>query len=151
MATNNRSARDTLARTIWGESRGEPRRGQAAVASIVMNRARNPRWWGGSKNKSLATNVIEVCVRPWQFSAWNPDTASRRQLLAITDKDAAFRAALAIADEALAGNLIDETYNSDHFHTHGAKPLWSRGLKPITIIGGHRFFRLELRSPSTSL
>ena len=29
---------DVLARTIWGEARGEPLRGQEAVAHVVLNR-----------------------------------------------------------------------------------------------------------------
>lgn len=129
--------RDVLARTVWGEARGEGRRGMAAVASVVMNRARNPRWWG--------RDVISVCRRPWQFSAWNPDDANRRLLLAVTESDPQFRTALELADLALKGELVDETSNADHFHTHAARPLWSQGRRPVAIIGGHRFFRIELR------
>lgn len=140
MTRTVRYPRDTLARTIWGESRGESKKGQEAVANVVMNRARNPRWWG--------RDVVTVCTKPWQFSCWNPDTAARRQLLAVTESNAQFRSALQIADRALAGSLADHTQNADHFHTHSARPLWSNGRRPTVSIGGHRFFRIELKAPA---
>lgn len=34
---------DTLARTIWGEARGESQTGQEAVANVVVNRVRRRR------------------------------------------------------------------------------------------------------------
>ena len=37
---------DILARTIWGEARNQDRVGMEAVASVILHRARNPRWWG---------------------------------------------------------------------------------------------------------
>lgn len=135
-----RYPRDTLARTVWGEARGEKRRGMAAVASVIMNRANNPRWWG--------RDVVSVCLKPWQFSAWNVDDANRRQLLAVTESNAEFRIALEIADAALNGALVDETNFADHFHTAAVTPLWSRGLRPVATIGRHRFFRIELKLPA---
>lgn len=114
----------------------------AAVASVILNRANNPRWWG--------RNIIQVCLMPWQFSCWNPDDVNRRQLLAVTEKDAQFRTALGLADKAIVGDLADETNHADHFHTHAVAPLWSRGQKPVATIGNHRFFRLELRERPTA-
>jgi len=135
-----RYPRDTLARTVWGEARSERRRGMAAVASVIMNRANNPRWWG--------RDVVSVCLKPWQFSAWNIDSSQRRLLLEVTESDREFRIALELADLAIAGTLEDETGNSDHFHTLTVRPLWSRGRQPVTTIGRHHFFRLELRAPA---
>lgn len=139
MAKTVRYPRDTLARTVWGEARGERKRGMEAVAAVIMNRANNPRWWG--------RDVVSVCLKPWQFSAWNIDDANRRQLLAVTETNAEFRIALEIADAALAGRLVDETNNADHFHTVTVSPLWSRGRRPVASIGRHRFFRIELKEP----
>ena len=132
-----RYPRDTLARTVWGEARGEGRRGMAAVASVILNRAKHPRWWG--------RDVVSVCLKPWQFSVWNPDDLNRRLLLAVDESNAQFRTALEIADQALNGELEDETNNADHYHTHAVKPLWSQGRKPVASIGNHRFFRIELK------
>lgn len=133
-----RYPRDTLARTVWGEARAEGWRGMAAVASVILNRAKHPRWWG--------RDVVSVCLKPWQFSAWNPDDRNRRLLLAVDETDRQFRTALELADLALKGELEDETNKADHFHTHSAKPLWSQGQRPVASIGNHRFFRLELKA-----
>ena len=35
-----------LGRTIYGEARGEDDETKKAVANVVMNRVKNPRWWG---------------------------------------------------------------------------------------------------------
>lgn len=54
---------DILARTIYGEARGEPWEGKIAVAWVVRNRAERGGWWGDT--------IREVCLKPWQFSCWN--------------------------------------------------------------------------------
>src|SRR3546814_9887201 len=56
---------DLLARTIWGEARGEPVRGMEAVAAVVMNRVARPGWWGRT--------VASVCTKAYQFACWNED------------------------------------------------------------------------------
>lgn len=128
-----------LARTLWGEARGEGRRGLEAVANVIMNRARNPRWWG--------RDVVSVCKKPWQFSAWNPDDKNRRPMLAVTRADAQFAVALEVARQAIAGTLEDRTKNSDHYHEQSIRPVWSRGKRATAHIGRHKFFRLELSPP----
>jgi len=131
---------DVMARTIWGEARGEGRAGMEAVGNVIMNRANNPRWWG--------RDVISVCQAPWQFSAWNPDDINRRLLLAVTEADAQFRTCLEIARSGIGGTLRDHTHNSDHFHEQSIRPLWSQGRQHTVHLGRHRFFRLELRPPT---
>jgi spore germination cell wall hydrolase CwlJ-like protein len=133
---------DVLARTLWGEARGEGERGMQAVANVIMNRADNPRWWGRT--------VIQVCHRPWQFSAWNKNDPNRRLLLAVTDRDLQFRLALDLATRAVNRQLPDLTLNSDHFHATWMTrpPTWARGRTPTVTIGRHVFFRLELRAPT---
>ncbi|MBP2297939.1 cell wall hydrolase [Azospirillum picis] len=130
-------AREVVARTLWGEARGEGRNGMAAVACVIQNRARNPRWWGNSP--------AAVCLKPYQFSCWLPDDPNRGKLLAVTDRDSSYRAALELADALLAGQLVDITNGADHYHTTGVAPAWSGGKKPVAVIGNHRFFRLELK------
>lgn len=131
------TAREVVARTLWGEARGEGRNGMAAVACVIQNRARNPRWWG--------TSPTAVCLKPYQFSCWLADDPNRAKLLAVTDRDSSYRAALEIADTLLSGQLVDVTNGADHYHTTGVTPAWSAGKKPVAVIGNHRFFRLELK------
>lgn len=128
------NAVDILARTLWGEARGEGRRGMHAVANVIANRANNPRWWG--------QDFISVCKAPWQFSVWNPDDVNLPKLLGVTQDDPQFRTALELAQLAVMGELEDITNGADHYHTHGVNPLWSQGQKPVASIGNHKFFRL---------
>lgn len=126
--------RDVLARTLWGEARGEGRRGMQAVANVIMRRVQFPRWWG--------RDVISVCRAPWQFSVWNPDDRNLPLLLAVDKRDREFRVALEVAEQAIGGQLADITNQADHYHTHAVQPLWSRGQTPVATLGNHRFFRL---------
>lgn len=64
---------DTMARTVYGEARGESVIVQAAVAWVIVARVLAGRldpgkfgWWGSTPG--------EVCLKKWQFSAWNPAT-----------------------------------------------------------------------------
>lgn len=126
--------RDVLARTLWGEARGEGRRGMHAVANVIARRVAFPRWWG--------RDWISVCRAPWQFSVWNPDDLNLPKLMAVDERDTQFRIALDLADRAIGGLLEDITNQADHYHTHAVRPLWSQGQTPVASIGNHRFFRL---------
>ncbi len=123
---------DVLARTLWGEARGEGEAGMAAVAAVIVNRARRPGWWG--------RDIVEICKRPWQFSCWNAGDPNREKLLRVGNDDAAFAAALRIARLALAGALPDPTQGATHYHAAQIQPGWARGREPAARIGGHLFY-----------
>lgn len=131
---------DTLARTIWGEARGEPLRGQEAVAAVVMNRvafARNrPKFWWG-------TTIETVCRKRWQFSCWNENDPNRSKLMTVAAGDLGFDTCLRIARRAIAGVLADPTGGATHYHNSSVEPLWAQGRAPIAEIGSHLFYRLE--------
>lgn len=131
---------DVLARTIWGEARGENTHGMHAVANVIMNRANHPRWWGGP-------DIASVCKRPWQFSVWNSGDPNRGPMLTVTTRDPQFAEAWRIAEAAAAGQLEDITHGADHYHATHVSPNWSWGRAPVTQIGRHRFYRLEIPEP----
>lgn len=133
---------DTLARTLWGEARGEGGRGMEAVASVILNRARYPRWWGH--------DVRSVCLARSQFSCWLPKPEGELNLLQdVTAADASFRLARLIAAAALAGQLVDATCGANSYaNLHVSSPAWARGRTPCAVIGLHSFFRLELPAPA---
>lgn len=54
---------DYMARTAWGEARGEGSRGMQAVINVIMNRVRAGSWYGATPK--------EVCTKKSQFSVWN--------------------------------------------------------------------------------
>lgn len=133
---------DILARTLWGEARGESPAGLRGVAAVILNRAnRRPPWWWGS-------SVEEVCTKPFQFSCWNIADANRAKLLAVTTSDAAFRDCLLIAHEALTDRLEDRTAGATHYHHASMVPVWAVGRTPCIEIGRHRFYNDIEPSPA---
>lgn len=130
---------DVLARTLWGEARGEGDKGMEAVAAVVLNRVayaegRAGYWWGN--------DIISVCQKPYQFSCWNRSDPSYLKLQAVTDKDRHFATALRIARRAVAGTLIDATVGASHYHADYVSPYWAKGQKPTVTIGRHIFYNL---------
>lgn len=126
---------DTVARTIWGEARGEGARGMQAVANVIMNRTARGGWYG--------LTPAEVCKKPYQFSCWNENDPNRAKLLAVTDSDKEFRQALSIARDAVNGDLIDITDGATEYHAKNIKPEnWDYSkLKQTVLIGNHIFYK----------
>jgi|TARA_R110000751_G_C13791630_1_gene482217 spore germination cell wall hydrolase CwlJ-like protein len=123
---------DILARTIWGEARGEGAQGMQAVANVVMNRANNPGWWGH--------DVITVCLADKQFSAWNLNDANYSKIQTVNASDASFALALQIAGRAVAGTLPDITGGATHYHTAAVNPFWDDAMTYLGAIGRHLFY-----------
>lgn len=135
----NELAVDVLARTIWGEARGEGALGMEAVASVVLNRTaiaqdRGGYWWGN--------DIISVCQKPYQFSCWNRSDPNYRMLLDVTDKNIHFATCLRIARRAVAGVLQDVTSGATHYHEKSILPSWAKDQVPCAVIGNHIFYKL---------
>lgn len=128
---------DILARTIYGEARGESVAGQEAIASVVLNRVafskRKGRYWWGN-------TVAEVCRAPRQFSCWNRDDPNFQKINAVGAEDASFRICRRIAARALSGVWEDRTSGATHYHALGCRPAWARGKIPCAEIGSHFFY-----------
>ncbi len=138
-----------LARTLYGEARGEDRRGREMVANVIMNRVNidlhgdgKPDWWG--------EGVVAVCLAPWQFSCWLPNDPNRAKLMAVTEANLIFRECVRIARLAVTGNLPDATNGATHYlniplvkKTTGTLPAWAADASKSTAAhGGHTFFRV---------
>ena len=60
---------EIFAKTLYGEARGESLAGIEAVANVILNRHKmalhqHHTWWGKT--------IPEICLKPMQFSCWNP-------------------------------------------------------------------------------
>lgn len=125
---------DTLARTVWGEARGEGRTGMEAVASVIMNRVARPGWWG--------KDVTSVCKSKDQFSCWNQDDVNLKKMLGVTGADAPFTVALDVATKAVRRQLPDPTDGADHyFNPNKVLPSWAQHMDYCRRIGNHEFYR----------
>ncbi|MBX9805594.1 MAG: cell wall hydrolase [Alphaproteobacteria bacterium] len=132
---------DLLARTIYGEARGEfnGKAGLAsliAVGNVVMNRVRLKGWFGHT--------IQEVCHKPWQFSCWNEQDPNRLILLQKEILDPVFFICRDVANKVFRQEWPDLTKGSDHYHatTMSLYPKWSKGIPPKVCIGKHVFYQL---------
>ena len=137
---------EVLARTIFGEARGEPVEGQIAVAYCIVHRAqiakeyvsrtlhRHPLYGNGT--------IRAACQAPLQFSCWNDGDPTKARMLAVTLADPAYRCAHDIAEKVIKGEAEDGLPGTTHYFNPDvvAAPKWAAGL-PYTTIGHHRFFR----------
>ncbi|MDA8485147.1 cell wall hydrolase [Pseudomonas resinovorans] len=134
---------DVLARTLWGEARGEGLAGMIAVGWTIRNRVeldlRNdgkPDWWG--------EGYIGVCQKPWQFSCWNKNDPNYPFLSGLKPIPAAeFAKARQAALAVLEGKQPDPTAGATHYYAKSMKtpPGWMKGARPTVTIGNHRFFK----------
>lgn len=136
---------EVLAATIWGEARGEPLAGQKAVACVVMNRVASAR---AKPRKQFGDgSVRSACLAPWQFSSWNANDPNRAKLLALdfSAPDAVLEQCTAVAIEAIAGGLVDETHGAP-FYKVTSLPWpkdWGPIVAPLAVIGHHSFYNLD--------
>lgn len=123
---------DILARTVFGEARGETRLGRIAVAHVILNRAAQGGWWGDT--------VITVCLKPMQFSCWNDSDPNRVLLLEADFENAIYRECYEAALIAYNGNEADPTGGACHYHALHVSPAWAKD-RPFITIGRHKFYK----------
>lgn len=134
-AINPNEQVDTMARTAWGEARGEGSTGMQAVLNVIMNRVKKGGWWGATP--------AEVCKKKSQFSCWNKNDPNYPKLIAVTESDANFKKALDLADLAYNGVLPDITGGATNYLALGSLkelPSWVKGLTKTAQIGNHTFY-----------
>ena len=129
---------DTVARTLWGEARGQGYCGMYAVACVIRNRVNKPGWWGAS--------YFDVCVKPYQFSCRNPNDVNKAKLLTVTTADPDFANAMTIATQFVNGSYaLDITNSADSYYQGGTPiPAWAMHNSPVAVIGQHRFYIVGL-------
>jgi N-acetylmuramoyl-L-alanine amidase len=132
---------EVLARTLYGEARGEGISGMTAIAWVVVNRVRRP-------GNRFPDTVAEVCRSPHAFSCWSPSDANAKLCSAVTEADPSFALALYIAMGVLTGQIADNTGGADHYFAASMKtwPSWAAKMRKTARIGGHVFFREEQAS-----
>lgn len=125
---------DVLARTLWGEARGEGYSGMQAVANVIMNRVKRGGWYG--------LTPAEVCKKPYQFSCWLKSDPNYQKLTTVTTSDRLFKQAVDIATAAVNGTLPDITGGATEYHTKAITPKWDYSkLTKTASIGQHVFYK----------
>lgn len=135
--------RDVLARTLWGEARGEGLAGMVAVAWSIRNRVDmdlhndgKPDWWG--------EGYTEVCQKPYQFSCWNKNDPNYPYLSGSRPIPAAeFVMCRLAAGQVIGGLTPDPTGGATHYYatTMPKAPAWASKAKQTLKLGHHIFFK----------
>ena len=126
---------DYMARTAWGEARGEGSTGMQAVLNVIMNRVKAGGWWGATPK--------EVCTKKSQFSVWNKSDPNYSKMLAVNTSNADFAAAKSLAGLAYAGALPDITNGATNYLALGSLskvPSWVNKMQVVASIGNHTFY-----------
>jgi cell wall hydrolase len=134
---------DILARTIYGEARGEFHHEDGginsfiAVANVVMNRLKYPSRYGQSVHK--------VCQKRFQFSCWNKNDPNCCLITNISRQDdSLFELAFLTAEKVSRGDWPDVTFGSNHYFSTFLNPIpsWAVGRVMQIRIGRHLFYKI---------
>ena len=131
---------DLLARTIYGEARGEfAKYGPAAliaVGNVIVNR------W--KRRGKFGCTLAEVCLKSKQFSCWNEDDPNRALIQKEDlEKDPLFTICQGVGKKIVTGSWPDLTRESDHYHAISCKPYWAKANKIRLRLGHHIFYKLD--------
>ena len=125
-------ALDCLTAAVYYEAASETPQGQAAVAQVVLNRARHPAY-----PRSVCGVVFQGSERTTgcQFS-FTCDGAMAR-----VPSAAGWARARGVASAALNGLVVAAVGTATHYHTDWVAPYWAPRLSKIVKIGTHIFYR----------
>ncbi len=131
--TARAKAEKCLSNAIYFEARGEPVRGQIAVAQVVLNRVFSP-FYPNDVCGVVYQNAHRHLACQFTFACDGiPDV--------VTEPDAWIRAKR-IAADMLDGKLwMPEVSKSTHYHAAWVRPSWVGEMKRIFKFGIHTFYR----------
>lgn len=134
MSVSNREQR-CMAEAIYFEARGEPYRGQVAVAQVVRNRVAHPLYPGS------------ICAVVYQ----NQSRRNRCQFSFACDgrpervtEDGPWARAQEIAAKMIDGELyLAEVGRATHYHANYVYPHWAGRMTRVVRIDHHIFYRFR--------
>ncbi|QJP15245.1 cell wall hydrolase [Starkeya sp. ORNL1] len=126
-------AEKCLAEAVYFESRGEPERGQVAVAQVVMNRVFSG-YYPADVCRAVYQNANRKLACQFTFACDNiRDVVTEPEL---------WKQATRIAADMLDGKVWDEKVGkATHYHAQSVHPRWVREMRKLDRIGEHTFYR----------
>lgn len=122
-----------MAKTIYGEARGEDREGQRAVGHVILNRFKLRPKYGA--------DLAGVCLKKDAFEAWSEDNPNLGRMRNVgLSNSHVLRVCMISALEALSE--YDFTQGSTYYHAKDIEqvPKWAFGHAPIYSHGNHLFY-----------
>jgi spore germination cell wall hydrolase CwlJ-like protein len=127
-------AEKCLADAVYFEARGEPRKGQEAVAQVVMNRV-----FSGYYPKDVCGVVFQNANRhlACQFTF----ACEGKDLNRIDEPDM-WEQANEIAKDTLDGKIwLPDIAHATHYHAYWVHPSWVHEMTRVLKLGVHTFYR----------
>ena len=129
-----KQAVNCLAAAVYFEAGTEPLAGQRAVAQVVLNRVRAPKFPASVCGVVFQRTTRRHAVCQFSFVC---DGSFRRR----PPHAAQLAEARTIAEQALAGRVVPEVATATHYHATYVHPSWERRLVQVDRIGRHIFYR----------
>ncbi|MBI4274677.1 MAG: cell wall hydrolase [Rhizobiales bacterium] len=122
-----------LTNAIYFEARGEPERGQVAVAQVIMNRVFSGYYPG---------NVCGVVYQDSHRRLSCQFTFSCDGIPDVVNEADAWEVAKRIARETIDGEVwLPEVGKATHYHAYWVHPSWVREMRKLWRFGVHTFYR----------
>lgn len=127
---------DVMARTVWGEARGEPFAGQLAVAWVILNRLMD-------QGRRWPASIHAICVQYKQFSCWDAADPNSGKCHSVELSDRTLCKLFRLCLKAYEGGYDDPANGATHYFASGIEPPgWCAPPAIQTAqIGHHLFFK----------
>ncbi|MDQ0505471.1 cell wall hydrolase [Xanthobacter agilis] len=126
-------AQKCLAEAVYFESRGEPKRGQIAVAQVIVNRVFSG-YYPADVCGTVYQNASRHLACQFTFACDNVKDVIREPDMWVQAKQ--------IAADMLDGKLwLDSVGRATHYHAYWVHPSWVREMNKLDRIGVHTFYR----------
>ncbi|MDR1034771.1 MAG: cell wall hydrolase [Holosporales bacterium] len=130
---------EIMAKTIYGEARGEYKkpncgvRSLIAIGNVIMNR-----------HNASGKSVENVCLKRNQFSCWNPKDPNKKLIENSSTADPIFVLCYVLSKKLIESEIGDITNGANHYYSKSVKipPYWTAGHMPVFEIGNHIFFKI---------
>ena len=121
-----------LAEALYFEARGEPIKGQFAVAEVILNRVDSPKF-----PNSICRVVNQGTGRKHgcQFSYTCDGKLERVVNRAVYDQ------VVGIAGVMIDGGIRELSGGATYYHTTSVQPSWARRFEHTATIGIHKFYK----------
>ncbi|MFG1345695.1 cell wall hydrolase [Xanthobacter autotrophicus DSM 431] len=126
-------AQKCLAEAIYFESRGEPKRGQVAVAQVIVNRVFSG-YYPADVCGAVYQNAHRHLACQFTFACDGIRDVIREPDMWVQAKE--------IAADMLDGKLwLASIGRATHYHAYWVHPSWVREMRKLDRIGVHTFYR----------
>ncbi|MEE9313586.1 MAG: cell wall hydrolase [Rhizobiaceae bacterium] len=129
----SRNQRRCLATGVYFEARSESRKGQQAVAQVILNRVKNPTY-----PNSICGVVYQ---NKWKRNACQFSFACDGIRDRVNSKKH-WRKSVKVANDAIDGRVwLRAVGSSSHYHADYVWPRWRKSMRKMVKIGRHIFYR----------